>query len=306
MILVTGANGFVGRYLCPYLAGEGRAVVSAVRTHDVRGSGRNTIAVGDIDSQTDWNPVLKGVKTVIHLAARVHVFGKGAQALDEYRRVNVGGSVNLARQAAKAGVRRFVYISTIKVHGEESLNTPFKPDDEPAPADWYSVSKLEAEKNLTELCDAACMELVIIRPPLIYGRGAKGNFAKLVSLVRKGYYLPFGKVSNRRSLMGIENFCSLVAVCSRHPAAPGRILLASDGQDVSTPDLVRLIAQCSNRPVRLVPVPASLLLAAANLLGMGAQMRKLTGNLQVDSSETRNLLGWTPPLTLEQGIAKSV
>jgi len=306
MILVTGSDGFVGRNYRRFLASKGESCVCAVRRADPGEMSAGTTAVGDIDSRTDWLPVLRNVRTVVHLAARVHVFGREAQALDQYREVNVSGSVNLARQAANSGVRRFVYVSTVKVHGEESGDEPFKASDNPAPADWYSVSKLEAEEALSELCRDSNMELVIIRPPLIYGQGVKGNFARLVKLVRRGYWLPLGMIRNRRSLLGIDNFCSLLDVCANHPAASGKIFLASDGQDVSTPDLIRLIAKHCDVPARLLPVPVSILELAAGLMGKGTRMSKLTGSLQVDCSTTRQLLDWTPPYTLEQGIARSV
>jgi nucleoside-diphosphate-sugar epimerase len=258
-----------------------------------------------MDSDTNWRHALAGVTAVVHLAARVHVMSQqGEQALDEYRRVNVDGTLNLARQAEMSGVKRFIYISTVKVHGEESGSSPFRPGDIPAPKDHYSISKLEAENGLRAICDVCQMELVVVRPPLVYGRGAKGNFARLVKMVKKGLYLPLGNIRNKRSLIGMDNFCSLINACIDHPDAPGKVFLVSDGQDVSTADLIRLIAKFSDNPVRLFGVPPKLLLFSCRLVGLEREMKKLTGNLQVDSSDTMKLLNWRPPFTLEQGIAR--
>lgn len=307
MILVTGADGFVGRYLCEYLENGGRSFRAAVRTMDQAKVVKRGAAVGNIDSSTNWQRALEGVTTVVHLAAKVHAKAqKDDQALVEYRRVNVDGTVKLAKQAAAAGVHRFIYISTVKVLGEESGSGPFRSGDVPAPKDHYSISKLEAENALREICDAGPMELVIIRPPLVYGGEAKGNFARLVWMVKKGYPLPLAGIQNKRSLIGIDNFCSFIQTCIDHPDAPGGVFLVSDGQDVSTADLIRLIARLSNNPARLFGVPPKLLLCICRLAGLGPTMEKLTGNLQVDCSDTRKRLNWLPPCTLEQGIARSI
>ncbi|MGW8195872.1 MAG: NAD-dependent epimerase/dehydratase family protein, partial [Desulforhopalus sp.] len=226
--------------------------------------------------------------------------------LAEFRRVNVEGTLNLARQAVGKGVVRFIFISTIKVNGEETVDRPFGADDKPAPKDPYSISKLEAEIGLRRIAGETGLEVVIIRPPLIYGPGAGGNFAKLLGLVREGWFLPFGSIRNTRSLIGIDNLCSLITICLTHPAAANRILPVSDGEDVSTPELIRHLARSCGRPARILPVPASLLNLLAKILGKEAELHRLTGNLQVDSSQTRRLLNWQPPLRLEEGIRRCV
>ena len=261
------------------------------------------VAVGDIDGRTDWSRALAGMEAVVHLAARVHVMHeRAADPLAEFRKVNVDATLNLARQAAAEGVKRLVYLSTIKVNGERTTAQPFRADDTPAPSDPYSVSKMEAEKGLLRLAGESEMEVVILRPPLVYGPGAAGNFARLVSLVRKRWYLPLASISNRRSLVGIENLCSLITVCLAHPAAANRVLLASDGEDVSTPELIRLMARSCGLTARLFPVPVGLLHMAAQVLGRKRELDRLTGSLQIDCSPTQRLLGWQPPVSLAQGI----
>lgn len=304
-VLVTGADGFVGTYLCRYLAREGMEFRRAVRRRAADSEG--VVAVGDIDSRTDWSQALAGMEAVVHLAARVHVMHeKAADPLGEFRKVNVDGTMNLARQAAAKGVKRLVYLSTIKVNGEHTTAQPFRADDIPAPSDPYSVSKMEAEKGLLRLADESEMEVVILRPPLIYGPGAAGNFARMVSLVRKRWYLPLASIRNARSLVGIENLCSLITVCLDHPAAANRVLLASDGEDVSTPELIRLLAQGCGLTARLFPVPVRLLHFAAQVLGRTSEVDRLTGSLQIDSSPTQRLLAWQPPVRLAQGIRDSI
>jgi len=301
-VLVTGANGFVGRHLCAYLAAEGISCRPAVRGGG--GDGR-TVAVGDIDGRTDWSRALASITAVVHLAARVHVMReKAGDPLAEFRRVNVDGSLNLARQAAEKGVGRFIFLSTIKVNGEETIDRPFRADDRPAPSDPYAISKLEAEDGLRRIAGETGMEAVIIRSPLVYGPGAGGNFARLLGLACAGWYLPLGGINNQRSLVGIDNLCSLISVCLAHPAAANRILLVSDGEDVSTPELIRHLAGGCRRPARLFPLPPVLLRLSARLLGREAELRRLTSSLQVDSLPTRRLLDWQPPVSLAQGIAR--
>lgn len=304
-VLVTGANGFIGAHLCAYLAARDVPCRRAVRRPDDRGG--DAAVVGDIDGTTDWSPALAGITAVVHLAARVHVLREEADdPLAAFRRVNMAGTAGLARQAAAAGVRRFILLSTIKVHGEETHARPFAPDDPPAPSDPYSISKLEAEEVLGQVARETGMEVVIIRPPLVYGRGVGGNFARLVRLVRQGWYLPLGSVRNRRSLVGVENLCSLITLCLTHPAAANTVLLVSDGRDASTPELIRFIAQACRVAPRLLPFPPRLLQLLARLCGREMEVRRLTGNLQVDSSQTSSLLDWNPPVSLEEGLRQSV
>lgn len=304
-VLVTGANGFIGTHLCAYLAARDIPYRRAVRCFDDHDD--DTAVVGDIDEATDWSPALTGITVVVHLAARVHVLREEEHdPLAAFRRVNVAGTSRLARQAAAAGVRRFILLSTIKVHGEETLARPFGPDDPPAPADPYSISKLEAEEVLGRIARETGLEAVILRPPLVYGRGVGGNFARLVRLVRQGWYLPLGSVRNRRSLVGVENLCSLITLCLTHPAAANRVLLVSDGLDLSTPELIRAIARACGVVPRLLPFPPPLLQLLARLCGREREVRRLTGNLQLASSQTRSLLDWEPPISLEEGLRQGV
>jgi len=225
--------------------------------------------------------------------------------LAEYRKVNVEGTLNLARQAAKAGVSRFVYISSIKVNGEQTASgKPFTPDDEPAPEDSYGVSKLEAETGLHEIASETGMEVVIIRPPLVYGPGVKGNFASMIKLVDKGLPLPLGAIHNKRSLVALDNLVDLITTCIDHPAAANQVFLAGDGQDVSTTELLRGVGRAMGKPARLIPVPAGMLMFGAGLLGKKAVGQRLLGSLQVDISKARNLLGWEPPLSVEEGLRR--
>ncbi len=307
MILVTGANGFVGKSLCETLGNRGLSVRGAVRAIDPGGPIDETVvAVGDIDQGTSWQDALAGVQVVVHLAARVHLLGDNDQALDAYRRVNVAGTLNLARQAAAAGVQRVVFLSSIKVNGESTAEIPFRHSDTPVPVDPYGISKLEAEQGLQELMRTTGIEVVIIRPPLVYGAQAGGNFDRLRRLAVQGFPLPLGSVNNKRSLIGVENLCDCIRVCLEHPAAVGEPLLVSDNQDISTPDLVRLLAFSAGRSIRLPPVPVGLLLLFASFCGKGAEIRRLTENLQVDCSQTLRQLNWQPPFSLEQGIKRSI
>ena len=304
-VLVTGASGFIGSHLCNSLAASGIPFRRAVRRPEQ--CDVDAAAVGDIDGATDWSQALAGITVVVHLAARVHVLREeAADPLAAFRRVNAEGTARLARQAAEAGVHRFIFVSTIKVNGEETFARPFGPDDQPAPVDPYSVSKLEAEDALGRIGRESGMEVVILRPPLVYGRGAGGNFARLVRLVRQGWYLPLGSVRNQRSLVGVENFCSLIVLCLTHPAAASRVLLVSDGRDLSTPELVRAIAQACGVTPLLLPFPPALIHLLAGLSGRTEEIRRLTGSLQIDLSQTRRLLDWQPPVSLEDGLRLSV
>jgi nucleoside-diphosphate-sugar epimerase len=254
--------------------------------------------------KADFTDLLTGIDVVIHTAARAHILKEDApDPLSEYRKVNVDFTMNLARQAAAAGAKRFIYISSIGVHGITSKR-PISVGDKVAPAEPYSVSKWEAEKGLAELCYSNSMELVIIRPPLIYGRGAPGNFGSLVKWISRGYPLPLGAVDNQRSLVSIDNLVDLIVTCIDHPAAAGKVLLASDGDDVSTTELLRRVARAMGKPSRLIPVPPALLRAGAAVLGKESMATRLLGSLQVDISRTTALLGWTPPYSLDEGLRR--
>lgn len=302
-VLVTGANGFVGRALCEQLATAGYAVIPAVR----RGSGlANEAVIGDMGPSTDWHLALAGCDAVVHLAARVHVMresGQDPSAL--YRETNTEATLNLACQAAQAGVKRFVFISTVKVNGE-GRDEPYRETDVPAPEDAYAMSKWEAEQGLHRIAQETGLEVVILRPPLVYGPGVKANFLRLAQTVQKGWLLPLGAIRNRRSLLYLGNFVDAIRLCVEHPDAAGQTFLLDDGQPVSTPELVRALAHAMDRPARLLALPVRVLELAGTLLGRRAAVARLTGSLYVDDSVIRSRLGWTPPSTLQQGLAATV
>ncbi|MFE8073379.1 SDR family oxidoreductase [Marinobacteraceae bacterium S3BR75-40.1] len=305
-ILVTGASGFVGGHLIARLSAQSAVSVrGAVRTKpaDERSE---LVAVGEINESTDWSEVLQGRRVVVHTAARAHIMDDAvADPLTEFRSVNVVGTLNLARQAAEAGVKRFIFISSIKVNGEQTLpGKPFTVADKPAPEDSYGVSKMEAEQGLLSIASETDMELVIIRPPLVYGPGVKGNFASMTKLVGKGIPLPLGAINNRRSLVGLDNLVDLILTCIDHPGAANQTFLAGDGEDLSTSELLRRVAKAMGKPSRLIPVPAGLLRFGAALLGRRAVGQRLLGSLQVDISSTRERLGWAPPLSVDDGLKR--
>lgn len=306
-VLVTGANGFVGRALCADAAGRGCFVFGATRFPCDLPSGTHGLVIGNMDERTDWRPALTATEVVIHLAARVHVMADTAEnPLAEFRRVNVQGTLNLARQAAIAGVRRFVFVSSVKVNGEATQpGQRFTADDAPAPVDAYGISKMEAEQGLRELAAQTGMEVVIIRPPLVYGPAVKANFAAMMRWLERGVPLPLGAIHNQRSLVALDNLIDLIVTCLTHPAAANQIFLVSDGEDVSTPELLRRMGQAMGCPARLIPVPVSWLKLAATLVGKRDVAERLCGSLQVDIEKIRQLLGWCPPFTLDQGLRKA-
>ncbi len=301
--LVTGATGFVGSALCARLAACGIEVVPAVRNP----SGLpHEVAVGNLAASTDWRSALTGCDAVVHLAARVHVMDDTAQdPLALYRAANTDATLNLARQAADAGVKRFVFISTIKVNGE-GRDAPYRETDVSAPGDAYAVSKWEAEQGLQRIAAETGLEIVILRPPLVYGPGVKANFLRLMQMVQRGWPLPLGAICNRRSLLYLGNFVDAIRLCIEHPAAAGQTFLLDDGEPVSTPELIRALARAMGRPARLPAVPVGGLELAGALLGKRAAVARLTGSLFVDSSLIRSRLAWTPPYTMEQGLAATV
>jgi UDP-glucose 4-epimerase len=264
--------------------------------------------VGELLPATDWGQALQGVDAVVHCAARVHLMQDDAtDHLQAFREVNVYGTLNLANQAAQAGDRRIVFVSSIKENGEASQpGQPFSADDVPSPLDPYGVSKLEAERGLRKIEAQTGMEVVIVRPPLVYGPGVKANFASMLRWVASGMPLPLGAIHNARSLVALDNLVDLLVTCLKHPAAAGQTFLVSDGEDVSTTELLRCTAQAMGKKALLLPVPASLLELCATLLGKRAVAQRLCGSLQVDISKTSRLLGWIPPLTLDQGLSKAV
>jgi nucleoside-diphosphate-sugar epimerase len=304
-LLVTGAHGFVGKPLCAELSRRGHAVKMASRSAGAEQAGQAVVAA--VDAETNWSAALSERDVVIHLAARVHVMNDtSTDPLAEFRKVNVAGTLNLARQAAAAGVTRFVFISSIKVNGETTqLGSPFTADDAPAPLDAYGVSKMEAEQGLHEIASQTGMDVVIIRPPLVYGPGVKANFAAMMRWLRHGVPLPLGAIHNQRSLVALDNLVDLIVTCLTHSAAANQTFLVSDGEDVSTTELLRRMGQAMGHPARLVPVPAGLLKLAATMVGKRDVAQRLCGSLQVDIEKTRRLLDWTPPLSLDQGLKKA-
>lgn len=307
-ILITGANGFVGCALIKRLRKQsGLSLRASVRHPTAKVASDVELCVtGDLSADTQWTAALDGVDVVIHLAARVHMLRDySTDPLSAYRRTNVEGTLALAQQAVKAGVRRFIYLSSIKVHGEETTLSPFRCDGLPVPIDNYGISKLEAEQGLQRLALATGMEVVIIRPPLVYGPGVKANFQTMLRWIRAGVPLPLAAVDNRRSLVAVENLVDLIATCVEHPAAANQILLVTDGDDMSTPELLRRVGSALNKPARLFAVPVPLLKAAATMLGRNAMAHRLCSSLQVDSTPTRELLGWQPPVSVDHALRET-
>lgn len=308
-ILVTGGSGFVGFALLQALAARSPAqVVAAVRRVDARlPDGVRRVVAAELSGQTDWSAALRGVDVVVHAAARVHVMrDAAADPLAEFRRVNVDGTLGLARQAARSGVRRFVFVSSIKVNGEVSApGRPFCAIDPAAPVDAYGVSKHEAEVGLRCLAEQTGMEVVIVRPPLVYGPGVRGNFLQLMRWVRMGIPLPLGWVDNRRSLLALDNLVDFLSLCAQHPAAADTTFLISDGEDVSTPQLLRQLGKALDKPVRLFGVPSPMLRIGAGLVGQGAALQRLCGTLQVDGALARERLGWRPPIDFDEGLRRT-
>ena len=312
--LITGASGFVGRSLCAELLRQGYAIRTAVRSEDARIDNVEQAIVGSIGGGTDWSAALRGVDVVIHLAARVHVMRETAgDTLAEFLEVNLHGTENLARQAARAGVKRLVYISSIKVNGEgcphplllshgERGERVYRESDAPNPQGPYAVSKWQAEQALHRVAKETGLEVVIVRPPLVYGPGVKGNFIKLLVAVDKGIPLPLASVRNKRSLIYLGNLVDALIACATHPTAAGQTYLVSDGEDISTPGLLRLLGAAMGHPARLLPCPPALLKLAGRLTGKTEQVERLLGSLRVDSGNIRRELGWVPPYTLRQGL----
>ncbi len=303
MILVTGATGFVGQALCAELSR---------RQMDYRPFSRapapGFVAIGTIDGDTDWSEALAGVDVVMHLAARVHVMNESAaDPLAAFRAVNVNATVNLARQAAGAGVRRFIFLSSIKVNGEQTVaGKPFRASDVPHPEDAYGRSKLEAEEALLAIGAETGMEIVIIRPPLVYGPGVKANFASLMKWAGRPFPWPFGAVRNRRSLVFVRNLVDFMLLCARHPSVGNRVFLVSDGEDLSVGQLIAKLSLAEGRKALMLPVPPALLKGLAALLGRRAAAQRLLGSLQVDIGETAAITGWSPPHSVDEGLAETV
>ena len=309
-ILVTGASGFVGGGLLSRLVRDGFIGNYATRNHNaslVLPSWQN-IAVGNITENTCWSNALEGVNTVVHTAARVHVMNEsGPDALSKFEEVNVAGTINLAKQAANSGVRRFVFLSSIKVNGDfTNIGSPFSSDSVVSPNDSYAISKYKAEQYLFKLAENSDMEVVVIRPPLVYGPMVKANFYNMMVWVNKGLPLPFGAIENKRSLVALDNLVDLIIKCVSHEDAANQIFLVSDDEDLSTTQLLRRTAEAMDLTSRLIPIPHRLLKSSLKIIGKSGLAERLCGSLQVDISKTKELLEWTPPLSVDEGLKKTV
>ena len=303
VIAVTGASGFVGRRALADLARCGHVAIGVVR----QGEADAMRAVGEIGPDTHWARALEGVEVVVHCAARAHIMREQvADPSPLYRSVNVDGTRRLAEQAAIHGVKRLVYLSSVKAAGERSApGRPLKVSDRPDPEDAYGVSKREAELALLEVGAATGLETVIIRPPLVYGPDVKGNFRRLMGAIARGWPLPLGALDNRRSMVSLANLADFISVCVESPIAAGRTFFVSDGEDLSTASLARRMGAALGRPARLLPVPGAVLSMLGQVTGKAAEIERLVGTLQVDLADSHELLGWLPPQTVEQGLREA-
>ena len=306
--LVTGATGFVGAQLCQTLAQHGWHVACVSRSpwRGIRTAGLEEVILPLSSQDALWQNALRSVRCVVHLAAHVHQMRDDPQAANVYREVNVAGSQFVAEQAARAGVGRFVYLSSIKVNGEGSRSVPYRAEDAPHPLDDYGRSKWQAEIALRDLCARSGMELAIIRPPLVYGPGVRANFKRLLHLAAMGVPLPLGSIDNRRSLVNVWNLVDFIETCMTHPQAPGNTFLISDGEDLSTPQLLRKLARLMHRRSRLFRFPPWALSRIAQWVGLGSEMRRLCESLQVDSTPARERLDWRPVVSVDEGLGRTV
>jgi nucleoside-diphosphate-sugar epimerase len=304
-ILVTGATGFVGRFLCARLCSEGWNVRGTTRVSENQSflvDGVEPILIEPLGANTSWEQALAGIDVVIHLAARVHIMDDtSTDPMAEFHRVNTEGTERLALEAFRAGVKRLVFISSIKVNGEES-STPYTENSPARPTDPYGISKWDAEEALRRIELETGLEVVVVRPPLVYGPGVKANFLNMIKYIQKGVPIPFASATNRRSLIYVGNLVDALATCSIHPIAAGKTYLVSDGEDVSTPELIRRVAMALRVPARLFPVPAMVIRALGAVTGKKTEVRRLIGSLTVDSSTIKRELGWTPPFSMEEGL----
>ena len=307
-VLVTGVNGFIGNSLCESLLAQDYIIVapcrkpSELKSHDRL----QPVNIPELQADIDWKPMLAEVETIVHLAARVHVMNEVSRnPLDEFRNVNLNATLNLAKQASQAGVKRFIYISSIKVNGEGTLpGKPFTASDDSAPTDPYAVSKYEAEVALHKLAQKTDLEVVIIRPPLVYGPGVKANFLIMMQLLKRGLPLPLGAINNARSLVALDNLVDFIILCVNHPKAANQTFLVSDGEDLSTTELLKRLANVLGVSAHLLPVPTVILKIGANLIGKSVIAHRLCGSLQVDINKNRELLGWTPPYSVDKELQK--
>lgn len=309
-VLVTGASGFVGRVVCETALSLGMKVRGSYRSPGSQSlvpQGVEKIEIGSVNGHTDWSRALIGIDVAIHLAGRVHIAKDTAkEALAICRTVNAAGTERLARMAVDAGVRRLVFVSTIKVNGERTPAAPFTEADAPRPADAYSISKWESEQALHRIASESGLETVILRPPLVYGGGVGANFIRLLHLVQRCIPLPFASVSNRRSFIYVKNLADAILISATHRSVAGQTFLVSDGEDVSTPELIRRIADAMGRPSRMFRCPPSLLSATASIIGKSEEVRRLLGSLVLDSTKFRSETGWIPRYTMSQGLGETI
>lgn len=302
-VLVTGATGFVGRHLCQYLLDQGYQVTAIGRqsTWDLIHPHLRYYSVPSIDASTDYANILEGIDVVVHLASRVHCMSdRGMKSLPAYQAVNVQGTQRLVECAVKCHVKRFIYLSSIKVNGEKTLDTPFRADDQPRPSDAYGLSKLQAEQILQQTAKRTGMEWVIIRTPLIYGPGVKGNFAKLMGLASSRFPLPLRSLKRLRSFVSIQNLCHFITCCLQNPQVEREILLVSDGEDISTAKWIKILRRSLGRRSGLFPFPVSILKCLATLLGRRRQIERLVEPLQVNIEKSIRLLAWHPPFSVSE------
>jgi len=310
-ILVTGASGFIGQALCSELIKLNLMVCGTVRNSDSLSVSNDfeCISVGDINSETNWKNALEKVDCIIHCAGRAHVMN-GKKVLDSYRLINTEGSKRLAEQATEAGVKRLVFLSSVKVNGESTgdpnSNKVFTNYDIPNPQDYYAISKFEAEEALREIASRTGLEVVVVRLPLVYGHGVKGNLNSLMKLINYSMPLPFSLINNQRSLIGIDNLVNFLIHCIEHPYAPGKTFLVSDGEDLSTPDLIKLITSSMGRRARLFPFPPPFLKLLGTILGKKKEINRLIGSLKIDKSFMQEEINWSPPISVKEGIRRMV
>ena len=309
-ICITGANGFIGKTLCKSLKAPENYIRGFVRGRDLVNNSSETeqISVGDIGSKTNWKDHLNGFDCVIHCAGLTHQMSS-IKDINVYNLVNIDGTKRLAEQAIKAGIKRLVFLSSVKVNGESTdqiTKQKFSHKDNSNPKDSYAISKLEAEKALWEISSRTGLEMVVVRLPLVYGYGVKGNLARLIKLVKSGIPLPLGLIKNQRSMIGIDNLIDLLIRCIDHPEANGKTFLASDKEDLSTPELIKLIASSMGKKVNLFPFPISILKFLGSVFGKREEINRLVGSLRIDNSYTKQILNWTPPVSVEEGIRRMV
>jgi len=309
-ICITGANGFIGNTLCNSLKSSNNHIRGFVKAMDSDNNSSETehISVGDISSKTNWKDHLKGFDYIIHCAGLTHQMSS-IKDINVYNLVNIDGTKRLAEHAVEAGIKRLVFLSSVKVNGEitdQITKQKFSHKDNSNPKDLYAISKLEAEKALWEISSRTGLEMVVVRLPLVYGYGVKGNLARLIKLVKSGIPLPLGLIKNQRSMIGIDNLIDLLIRCIDHPEANGKTFLASDKEDLSTPELIKLIASSMGKKVNLFPFPISILKFLGSVFGKREEINRLVGSLRIDNSYTKQILNWTPPVSVEEGIRRMV